>query len=163
MIQNTRIDGKSRDWWDPTRRLIAYQPKREAPRSRVHELPKWMFFDLVHSHCWKTNEEWWLWLFWSLKLLSALSCDQWAHHAGCGRCHRRQSDRKMASSWNHWSCRSGWILSGVLRRRKWDNLRSSKGPYRLFDFGLLQGEKCGEILGRNSKQLILRHTMAHIH
>lgn len=53
------------------------------------------------------------------KHLSPHSCYQWTHHAGRGWCYWHHCDGKVASTWNHWSCWAGRILSGVLRRRKW--------------------------------------------
>lgn len=99
------------------------------------------FTPIVGTH----KEGWWRWLrlFWSLKPLSQLSCDQRAHHAGRGRCHRHHSDRQVASSWNHRSCRSGRILGGVLHRRKWDNLKCCKRPLQavwlMIDDNFFQG------------------------
>lgn len=53
------------------------------------------------------------------KHLSPHSCYQWTHHAGRGWCYWHHCDGKVASTWNHWSCWAGRILSGVLHRRKW--------------------------------------------
>lgn len=53
------------------------------------------------------------------KHLSQHSCYQWTHHAGRGWRYWHHCDGKVASTWNHWSCWAGRILSGVLRRRKW--------------------------------------------
>lgn len=53
------------------------------------------------------------------KHLSPHSCYQWTHHAGRGWRYWHHCDDKVASTWNHWSCWAGRILSGVLHRRKW--------------------------------------------
>lgn len=39
-------------WYALTRGFRAYQPEREAPLSRLRDLPKWMFSDVVHTHRW---------------------------------------------------------------------------------------------------------------